>query len=134
MLRARILPATIAMAVGLALPAVAAWTESVAVDGSTFSTATLQPPTNVSAACYFDGTWYNRVSWTPTTSTFADGYDLYRDGLNYQHIAGRNTSFYDDHAVLLSLTFTYHLQSTAGLWTSANSSSVSVTVTNCTVV
>ncbi|MGH2784234.1 MAG: hypothetical protein ACRDJ1_03150 [Actinomycetota bacterium] len=111
----------------------AIFTDGPGVGSNGFTTATLLAPTGLGAAagCQFLAPKIT-LNWTATTSTFADGYDVYRSTTNggpygaIGHVTGRTTTTYNDASGLsLNTTYYYVLKSTAYGWTSANSSQAS---------
>lgn len=115
----------------LTLPAAGVFRDVPSISGNTFSTATLASPTGHSAEASCSGGLKVTLTWTASTSSFADGYDAYRstaDGGPYTsiaHVSGRTTAAYSDDGVTLSTTYFYVLQSTANNWTSLNSTQAS---------
>ena len=130
--------AALALAAGLAGAAggttQASFTDAAPVGSNALSTATLQAPTGLGAAagCNFLSPKVT-LTWTATTSTFADGYDVYRGTVNggpysnIAHVNGRTTATYVDTSVSSNRTYYYVLRSTAYGWTSANSNQASAT-------
>lgn len=118
---------------GHAASSSALFTDSPGIGSNAFSTATLQPPTGLSATagCQFLAPRIT-LNWTATPSTFADGYDVYRSTTNggpysaIAHVTGRTTTSYVDSSGLsLNTTYYYVLKSTAFSWSSGNSSQTS---------
>ena len=76
------------------------------------------------------------LSWTATTSTFADGYQVFRgtaSGGPYSSIgtvSGRTTVTYVDSTAAFSTTYYYVVQAKYNQWRSANSNQGSVTTPN----
>ena len=73
------------------------------------------------------------LTWTPTTTTYATGYRVFRDTDTgaYAQIAtvdGRTTSSTVDSTVAASTTYTYYLRAYVSSWT-ANSATVTITTT-----
>lgn len=100
------------------------------------STATLAAPSSASASvlvCVPLATRTVRVSWTATTSTWGDGYEVLRATVNggpysaVGTVAGQGTVTYDDTSVASSTTYYYVVKATKLLWRSANSNQASVT-------
>lgn len=130
--------------VGIASAAFAFFTDSVGTTSNAFSTTTLQPPTGTSAAngiCVVLTSTAVTVSWTATTSTFADGYQIFRSttsGGPYTSIgtvSGRTTTTFSDTTPAFNTTYYYVVQATKGSWRSANSNQASVKTprrTTCT--
>ncbi|HJR19551.1 MAG TPA: hypothetical protein VJ922_07510 [Actinomycetota bacterium] len=111
----------------------AIFTDGPGVGANGFTTATLLAPTGLGATAGCQ-TLAPKITltWTATTSTFADGYDVYRSttsGGPYSsiaHVNGRTTAIYVDASGLsLNTTYYYVIRSTAYGWTSANSSQAS---------
>jgi hypothetical protein len=111
----------------------AMFTDAPPLGGNAFSSATLEAPTGLGATAGCQLLAPRIVlQWTATSSTFADGYDVYRattSGGPYTlitHVAGRTTTTYTNTGGLsLNTTYYYVLKSTAYSWTSANSSQTS---------
>ena len=99
------------------------------VTGNTFSTATLAPPTGVTAT----GGTSITLNWTATTSTYATGYNVLRgtvSGGPYPQIAQvtpRTTTTYLDAPAVG--TYYYVLQTYVQNWLSVNSTQATATVT-----
>jgi len=101
------------------------------------SSATLQPPTSVAASssCRLLHLGPQVVlTWTATTSAFADGYAVLRSttsGSGYSQIAtvaGQSTATYADTTPALSTTYFYVVKATKGsTWTSVASNEASAT-------
>ena len=109
-------------------------TDAQTVDANTFTVATLQPPTGLSATASCSGLQPRiTLSWTATSSTFADGYDVLRSTANggpysqIAHVTGRTTTSYVNTGLNLNTTYYYVLRSTYGTWTSANTAQVQAT-------
>lgn len=118
---------------GRATTSSALFTDSPGVGSNAFSTAALQPPTGLSATagCQLLAPKIT-LTWTATTSTFADGYDVYRSTTNggpytqIAHVSGRTTTSYVDAGSLsTNTTYYYVLRATAHGWSSANSGQAS---------
>ena len=73
------------------------------------------------------------VTWTASSSIFADGYQVFRSansGGPYTLIgtvAGRTTTTFTDADVTFLTTYHYVVQATRNLWRSVNSTQASVT-------
>ena len=111
----------------------ALFTDAPGVGSNSVSTATLQPPTGLTATagCQLLAPKIT-LSWTATTSAYADGYDVYRSTTNggpytlRAHVTGRTSVTYTDNSGLnTNTTYYYVLQSTASSWTSVNSGQAS---------
>ncbi len=112
------------------------WTSSPSPPSMTISTATLAAPTGPTAsngACVVLIQADVNLSWTATSSTFADGYEIFRSltsGGPYTSIAtvsGHTTTNYTDSTVAFSQAYHYVVQAKKNNWRSANSAQVSVT-------
>lgn len=134
--RAAMLPLLIAGLLSLqAIPTYALYSDAAPLGGNTFTTATLQPPTSLSATAGCSALLRGKItlSWTATTSTFADGYDVYRSTTNggpytkIDHVNGRTTTGYVNTGLNLATTYYYVLQSTAQSWISPNSNQAQAT-------
>lgn len=120
--------------IGIAVPAYAQFGSNLSVAANSLSTATLQPGTDLSATASCDGADTAKITldWTATSSSFADGYDVYRgstDGGPYDnigHVTG-TTKTYVDHGLTTNTTYFYVVQSTASNWTSINSNQAQAT-------
>ena len=112
----------------LAAPVLALIGDADAVTSNTFTAATLQPPTSLTAtaSCQFLSPRIT-LNWTATTSTGAVGYKVFRGTVNggpYSEIAtvaGRTTTSYLDTGVNLNTRYYYVLQSYVQNWRSADS-------------
>jgi hypothetical protein len=122
-----------------ALFASSAWstyTSTASVVGPTVSTGTLAPATGLIAVrgtCAILTSNAVNLSWTATSSTFADGYVVLRSttsGSGYALIgtvAGRSTTVYVDGTPAFLTTYYYVVQAKRNNWTSPNSGQASVT-------
>lgn len=123
------------LSIAIAIPAYAQFGISVSVSSNSFSTATLQPPTELSASASCDGVDTAKITlnWTATSSTFADGYDIFRgsaDGGPYtkiDHVTGGTTTTHTNLALTTSTPYFYVVQSTASTWTTINSNQAQAT-------
>ena len=128
----------IAMAASLGVPEGASGTfvkTTPPVAGSV-STSTLAAPTGLSAArgaCVALTSSAVNLSWTATSSTFADGYQIFRSttaGSGYGSVgtvAGRTTTTFIDSTVAFLTTYFYVVQAKKLSWRSANSNEAQVT-------
>lgn len=100
------------------------------------STGTLAAPTGGAAAnqnCTPLASTEVRVTWTATTSAFADGYEVLRalvSGGPYVSlgtVAGLSTTAFTDTSVVFSTSYFYVVRATKNNWRSANSNEASVT-------
>lgn len=117
-------------------PALAAWGTGPVNTVQTLSAATLAAPTGavaVNGTCVARTSWHVNVSWTATTSTVADGYEILRStttGGPYTPVgtvAGRTTTTFTDTSPAANTTYFYVVQATRNLWRSANSNQATVT-------
>jgi hypothetical protein len=127
-----------ALAVARAAPALATWVQSNSVSQA-ISSAALASPTGLSAdrgSCTPAVSDTANLGWTATTSTFADGYEVFRgtaSGGPYSQIAtvsGRTTTTYSDATVAFSTTYYYIVQAKYLQWRSADAGQASVTTPN----
>lgn len=132
---ARLMAVVLASSVGLALahpvmPALARMTDVETV-AATFSTETLDPPTDLTATATLE--LIVTLTWTATVDSRATGYQVLRgtaDGGPYTQIATvtpRTTTSYDD-LPLVPGTYYYVLRTYYGPWTSVDSNQESVLV------
>lgn len=128
--------AAVVVTVGFASTAHASIGDSAAVQQSTITTDTLLSPTGLSATGGCAGLLQGPkvdLTWTPTTSTYATGYTVWRatsSGGPYTKVAdvaGRATSSWTDTSVQLNRTYWYSLQAVYAAWTSADSTPASAT-------
>lgn len=124
-----------AVMVTTAVPALASF---VRMTGGTqvVSTGTLAPPTGMtvtSGPCQPGRSVSNRVAWTPTTSAFATGYEVLRDGAVIGTVAGAEGSSFDDTMAAWSTTYSYSVRSVRNFWSSSTPAAVPFTTAskNC---
>lgn len=137
----RLLPSLLlaSLSIAIAIPAYAQFGTSVGVSSNSLSTATLQPPTQLSASASCDGANTAKIAlnWTATSSTFADGYDIYRSSADggphtkIDHATGRTTTTHTNLGLTTSTVYFYVVQSTASNWTSINSNQAQATTPTC---
>lgn len=105
-------------------------------DGHTVSTGSLEPPTQPGTApgtCVLVVGDAVVVSWTKTTSSWADGYEILRSttsGGPYSLVGtatGQATESYSDGSVAFSTVYYYVVRATKGAWRSAATAEVSRT-------
>ncbi|MGH9198658.1 MAG: hypothetical protein ACRD1T_23370 [Acidimicrobiia bacterium] len=139
----------VALIVVAAVPPTAAFAKYIESEPVTasFGTATLLPATSLVASygvCVpkfgqFDGYREVVLTWTPSVSTIADGYVVFRSltaGGPYTQIGsvlGGTSITYIDTSVPEFTTYYYVVQATRNLWRSTNSNEVSILrqKTNC---
>jgi hypothetical protein len=116
--------------------AVASFTRTAPSASHTVSTGTLAAPTGLSAAtgtCVILTSTQVNLSWTATSSTFADGYQILRSTTNggpytiIASVSGRSTTTFVDTTVAFSTTYYYVVKATRNLWRSTQSNQASVT-------
>jgi hypothetical protein len=119
----------------MAVPVSATW-QSAALVPQQLSTATLAPPTGTAAArgaCFPVLSVEVDVTWTASSSTFADGYQVFRSATSdgpytlIGTVAGRTTTTFTDADVTFLTTYHYVVQATRNLWRSVNSTQASFT-------
>jgi hypothetical protein len=120
---------------GMLNAAFGTWGSTVSASMSV-SSATLSAPTSPAAVnqnCVVATSRQVKVTWTATSSAFADGYDVLRGVvsggpyLSQGTVSGQATTSFTDTGVLPSTTYYYVVQATKNSWRSVNSSQVSVT-------
>jgi fibronectin type 3 domain-containing protein len=112
----------------------ALFSDPAPVGSNALTTATLQAPTALGAAAGCNVLSPKiTLTWSSTTSTFADGYDVHRGTANggpysnIAHVTGRTAVSYVDTSVTLNKTYYYVLRATAFSWTSASSNQANAT-------
>jgi hypothetical protein len=122
--------------IGSATGAQASFVGSTPGAAGSVSTATIAPPTSVTAArgtCVLLTSATVVVSWTATSSTFADGYEILRSttsGSGYSSIgtvAGLGTTTFTDGTVAFLTTYYYVVRAKKLAWRSVNSNQAQVT-------
>ena len=122
------------VAAAVALPVSASW-QSAASQPQQLSTATLQPPTGTAAArgdCFPVLAVEVEVTWTASSSAFADGYQVFRSATSggpytlIGTVPGGTTTFTDTDVTFLT-TYHYVVQATRNLWRSVSSTQASFT-------
>lgn len=116
--------------VGFSSAALSATTSNSA---NTLDASSLQPPTNPAAAA--DGLNCRiSITWTATTSTWADGYKLYRStnaggpfDTEHATITPQSATSHLDGGLAGNTTYYYQLRAYKGSWRSAATSTVSAT-------
>lgn len=105
--------------------ALASFTAAATASGDV-STAVLNPPTTLAASggtCQADQYDSIVLTWTATTSGWAEGYEVLRstDGATYTVIAtlaGASTESYTDSPLAFSTTYWYRVRAVKHAWTS----------------
>lgn len=124
------------VAVAGSAAALAEFASGTPAESHAVSTAVLQPPTSPAVAhgsCTPAVRSSVVVSWTPTSSTWADGYVLSRATAlsgpytDIATVSGRATSSYVNTPLPFSTTFHYRVRATKQAWRSANTATVSIT-------
>jgi fibronectin type 3 domain-containing protein len=99
-------------------------------------TATLAAPTGLSASATcqvgLPTTVKVNLSWTATTSTFADGYEVKRSTsggpfVSIGTVSGGTTTTYSDTTVTYSTSYSYVVTATKNNWRSSNSNTANAT-------
>lgn len=125
-----------AAAAVIAAPALAFFSPSTGAE-HTVSSGRLDAPTTPSASVtdctpLLDATLRVTVTWTPSSSAFADGYEISRataPGGPYTvrgTVAGASASSFVDSGLAFSTTYYYVVTATRNLWRSPPTSSTSV--------
>jgi hypothetical protein len=116
--------------------AFATFSGAASVGQGTVSTATLQAPSapaTAAGSCTPGVGATIVVSWTPTSSTWADGYEVLRSLTSSGPFvavgtaSGQSTSSYANSGLLPSTAYYYVVKATKGGWRSAASAQVSRT-------
>jgi hypothetical protein len=119
-----------------ATPAFASFTSVPSAPSMTIASATLVAPTGTSASnsgCIVSSSTKVKVTWTASTSTFADGYQVLRSTTNggpysvVGTVSGLNTTSFTDSSVAFLTTYYYVVRATKLNWTSTNSNQASIT-------
>ena len=132
---------SVAVAVGAAVmvttaaPALASFVR-LASGSTPVSTGTLVAPTGLTVTdgpCVKAKSVSNRVSWTPSASTFATGYEVWRDGAVIGTVSGQAANSFLDTTVDWSVAYSYSVRAVRNYWTSAATPAVSFTTApkNC---
>jgi bacillopeptidase F len=117
-------------------PAWGSFSSSTSPAGHAVASATLAAPTGLAAVngtCVVPTSTKVNLSWTATSSTFADGYQIFRSttsGSGYASIgivSGRTTTTFVDTTPAFLTTYFYVVQATKNSWRSVNSAQASVT-------
>jgi hypothetical protein len=109
--------------------ALATFTSNPTHPTSSVSSATLAAPTSLSTSCFLLTPTHIRLNWTVTSSTWADGYRLFRGTAHngpYTDLgavtpSGQAVTTVDNTRPSAGTTYYYVLQSTKQLWRSVNS-------------
>jgi len=127
----------VAGVVAVASPALASYADS-ATASATFTTTSLAAPTGLSATGGCAGTLAPKVTlaWTATTSTFATGYDIYRQiGAGapslLTSVSPRTVVGYTDTAVSILTSYTYTVRTGFQSWTKTSSAASATTPAVC---
>jgi hypothetical protein len=129
--------ALLALALTLrAVPAGATFSTAPAAPSMSVATATLAAPTSLSAQtvnCVALTSTQVKLTWTATSSTWADGYEILRGVLaggpytSLGTVSGQGTTTYTDTTVLFASVYKYVVKATKLNWRSAVSNEVSFT-------
>jgi hypothetical protein len=105
------------------------YTEAQANAANTLATDTLQPATGLLAVA--NGAAAIDLTWTASTSAYAEGYNIYRsvgDNLSYAplaFVAGGASTAYPDGGLAAATTYYYLVETVYQNWTSAFSNEAS---------
>lgn len=94
------------------------------------SAGTLAPPTGVAAAvasCQNNKFVSVQVTWTPSTSSFATGYEVLRDGAVIGTAAGGTAASFTDTTVTWSTSYSYSVRAVRNYWRSSTTAPVAFT-------
>ena len=128
--------AAVAALVLAGAPAFASFVTGAPAGGNSFATATLQPPTSLTAedACPSAAPEV-RLRWVASTSTFATGYDVLRSehggGSTITPVEGGSVQDYVDAGVSAGQTYDYWVRATSQNWTSLWSEVATLTPAAC---
>lgn len=111
------------------VPALAAFHSGSSVIANDFSTASLQSATALlgTGSCDGAGAAKATLDWAPSSSSFADGYDIYRSSASggpytkIAHVTEGSASGHVDASLSISVSYFYVIQTTAINWTSIDS-------------
>jgi hypothetical protein len=135
-LRALLVFFVLIASVSAAGPAFAGFTSAPSSPAMTISSASLAAPTGLSASstgCVLNVSTKVKLTWTATSSSWADGYQIFRSTTNggpYSSVgtvSGQSTTTFTDSSVAFLTTYYYVVQATKLNWRSANSSQASIT-------
>ena len=127
--RSAVMCVVVVAAVFIATPAFASFSSNRSAT-ATYSTAVLAAPTNVTAAagpCTIAVSSSIKLTWTATTSSWADGYEIARSLLTggpyttVGTVSGPNTTTYTDTSTVFATLYHYVVRATKINWRSANS-------------
>ncbi len=113
-------------AASAASPAVATFTSNPTHPTSSVSSATLAAPSSLSASCFLLTPTHIRLNWTATSSTWADGYEIFRGTsssgpfTSVGTVSGQSTTSGDNTRPTTG-TYYYVVQASKSLWRSVNS-------------
>jgi hypothetical protein len=121
----------------LAAAASATWLTAASAGPATYVAGTVTPPAGLTATSQCVRNVSNDVllSWTASSSSFVDGYAVYRstNGKPAKEIAtvtGLGATTYTDTGLAFNKTLTYTVQATAGSWSSVDSGAATITTPN----
>lgn len=100
------------------------------------STGTLAAPTGLAVAdgpCQKGKSASNQLTWTPSASSFATGYQVLRDGAVIGTVAGAAGAGFVDTTAQFSTTYSYSVRTVRNFWSSAPTAAVTFTTSapNC---
>ena len=138
-MRARLLETTVGALVAAACataPALAGFGAAAAPQSQTLTSGTLAAPNALSGACAALPRRVN-LTWTQTSSSFADGYEVLRSTTNggpYSSVgtvSGAGTTAYSDTTVAALTTYYYVVEAKRQLWRSQSSNQATVSTIVC---
>jgi hypothetical protein len=125
-----------AVATLVAQPAAALFSGGAGPVSQSLAAGVLDPPTGLAATdgpCQKNKSVSVQLTWTPTASTFASGYEVLRADVLpgspfvvIGTVAGQGSSAYLDTTVGFSVGYFYAVRSVRNAWTSAQTASVLV--------
>ena len=124
------------LAAAVATPSLAAFGAAAAPQTHTLSSGMLAAPSGLSGSCASLPRRVN-LTWTATTSAFADGYDILRSTTNggpyasVGTVSGVSTVAFTDSTVAALTTYYYVVKAKRNLWRSAASNQATVSTVLC---
>lgn len=116
--------------------AFASFSSAPSAPAMTIASATIASPTSLTATngtCTVLTSTNVNLAWTATSSTFADGYEIFRSLTNggpyvsIGTVADQGTASYVDATPLFSTTYYYVVKAKKNVWRSVTSNQASVT-------
>ena len=118
-----------AVMVTTAVPALASFVR-LASESQSVTTGTLAAPTGlgvVEGPCQKGKSVSAQVTWTPTASAFATGYEVWRDGAVIGTVSGQTSDSFLDTTVDWSTTYSYTVRAVRNYWSSTLPAAASFT-------